>query len=425
MKKIFFLLSIFLISFQLSAQNLSYAKDVVKNLTSKKMCGRGYVKNGNSNAAKYLIQEYKRFSLQTINGTFSQPFNIKVNTFPSSMFLKINDKILTPGADYLIDPYSPSLKGTFDVIHIKKESLLNQDSLRWLLQSSANKIIVIDETQFSNKDKSSLKKANEIISFLKYSRDISCNAVIQYTNEKLTWDIASEQAVRPSFTIHKKLDISEIKKISIHAHAKLITYQTQNICGYIKGTQQPDSFLVITAHYDHLGMMGSKTYFPGANDNASGIAMLLNLAQYFQAHPPAYSILFISLSAEELGLIGAKYFVNHPLIDLDKIKFLVNFDLAGTGDDGIKVVNGSIFKSEFNALKKMNQDNNYLPSVQIRGEACNSDHCMFYQKGVPCFYIYTLGGIRAYHDIYDRYETLPFTEFEDYCKLMIDFIQAE
>ncbi|MEN8203855.1 MAG: M20/M25/M40 family metallo-hydrolase, partial [Bacteroidota bacterium] len=162
-------------------------------------------------------------------------------------------------------------------------------------------------------------------------------------------------------------------------------------------------------------------YFPGANDNASGIAMILNLAKHFSENPPAYSMVFMALGAEEIGLLGAKAFTEDPTFDLDRIKFLVNFDLAGTGDEGIKVVNATVHQREFDLLSVLNTEKDLLPAVSSRGPACNSDHCMFHQKGVPSFYIYTLGGIQAYHDIYDRYETLPLTEFVDYCTLMISF----
>jgi len=102
---------------------------------------------------------------------------------------------------------------------------------------------------------------------------------------------------------------------------------------------------------------------------------------------------------------------------------MINFDIAGTGDDGIQVVNGSVFKDEFELMRKINESDNLLPQVKIRGEACNSDHCLFYQKGVPSFFIYTLGGIQAYHDIDDRPETLPLTAFENYFKLITNFVE--
>ena len=163
----------------------------------------------------------------------------------------------------------------------------------------------------------------------------------------------------------------------------------------VKGTSGKDSTLVLTAHYDHLGLLGKKVYFPGANDNASGVAMLLSMARYYAKNPPEYNMVFLAFSGEEIGLLGSKAFIEQPLTDLSKIKFLVNFDLAGTGDEGIKVVNGTIFKTDFDRLQQLNERYHLLPKVEIRGEACNSDHCLFYAKGVPCFFIYTQGGIQS------------------------------
>jgi len=263
------------------------------------------------------------------------------------------------------------------------------------------------------------------LQLLKTSPEINIKGVIIYTNDKLTWESSTTQNIRPVIIINKELDISNLNSIEINVDAKFIQkYETQNIIGSIKGSSNSDSMIVVLAHYDHLGKMGKATYFPGANDNASGVAMILNLAKHYSTHPPKYTTVFIALSGEELGILGAKAFTDHPLIDLTKIKFLVNFDLAGTGEEGIRIVNGSIFKEKFDLISKINLQQNLMPKIDIRGAACNSDHCFFYEKGVPCFYIYTQGGIRAYHDIYDKYETLPFTEFVDYCKLMILFFDS-
>ena len=150
--------------------------------------------------------------------------------------------------------------------------------------------------------------------------------------------------------------------------------------------------------------------------------MLLNLAKQYQFNKPKHNTVFIAFGGEEIGLVGAKHFVENPLFDLGKVKFLINFDISGTGDDGIQVVNGSVYREEFDRLSQINNDQQLLKQVKIRGEACNSDHCIFHMKQVPCFFIYTLGGIQAYHDIYDKAETLPLTEFEDYFELMARFI---
>jgi Zn-dependent M28 family amino/carboxypeptidase len=189
---------------------------------------------------------------------------------------------------------------------------------------------------------------------------------------------------------------------------------------------QPDSFIVFTAHYDHLGMMGDNTMFPGAHDNASGVAMALDLMKHY-ANPdnkPYYSVVFIATAAEELGILGSKYFCANPLFGLEKIKFLINLDMVSTGDEGIMVVNGAVFTEEYDKLVKINTEKSYLKAISKRGEAKNSDHWFFYRNGVKCFFIYTLGGVSEYHNIYDKPEALPYTEYNDIFKLLTDFVKT-
>ena len=172
---------------------------------------------------------------------------------------------------------------------------------------------------------------------------------------------------------------------------------------------------------DHLGGMGEHTFFPGANDNASGISLLLSLVKYYTENPPPYSIGFICFAGEEAGLLGSAYFTEHPLITLDKIKFLINIDMVGTGERGITVVNATLHPKEFTLLNQINDQKKYLSKINSRGKAANSDHYYFTEKGVPAFFIYTQGGISAYHDVYDLPATLPLTEFTDLRHLFIDF----
>ncbi len=228
----------------------------------------------------------------------------------------------------------------------------------------------------------------------------------------------------PAFEIVKKDSPASGVKAKFRVDAKLINgYTSQNVIGYIPGKIEPDSFIVISAHYDHLGRMGKDTYFPGANDNASGTAMLLELANYYSSHQPDYSIAFMAFGAEEAGLIGSSYYVGHPLFPLNQIKFMVNLDLVGTGDEGMTVVNGVMLADEFNLLTKINEQKGYLSKVNKRANAPNSDHYFFATKGVKAIFIYTLGGIKAYHDVYDGAETLPLTKFKELFGLLTDFIE--
>ncbi|MCF6184206.1 MAG: M20/M25/M40 family metallo-hydrolase, partial [Bacteroidales bacterium] len=196
--------------------------------------------------------------------------------------------------------------------------------------------------------------------------------------------------------------------------------ETKNIIAYVKG--KTDTSIVFSAHYDHLGTMGKTVFFPGANDDGSGVAMLLNLAKYFSKQKkPKYNIVFMFFSGEELGLLGSRYYTQHPIFPLSKIKFLINLDMVGSGDKGITVVNGTVFKDRFNKLVEINDTKNYLPEIKIRGKAANSDHYFFFEEGVPSFFIYTLGKYKEYHNIFDTPERLPLSKFEELMNLLIDF----
>ncbi|WP_449435820.1 M28 family metallopeptidase [Pedobacter steynii] len=361
------------------SQDLHNARKTVNQLASKALWGRGYTNNGMAKAADFICSAFKAYGLSPMSGAdFKQPFSFPVNTFPGKMLVTINGKKLSPGKDYIVMPQS-------------------------IGKTAKGKFVQKDSVTFADTDQ-------RIITVLK---------------DKLTWSVAPQQDDFTGIEINK----NAIKGIPLNfqiniENAFIPEFNTSNVCGIVKGTTKPDSLLVITAHYDHLGGMGSKTYFPGANDNASGISFLLSLAKYYAANPQPYTMAFICFAGEEAGLLGSKYFTDHPLVPLQKIRFLVNVDMVGTGETGITVVNATIHPKEFSLLNQLNDKSKYLPKINSRGKAANSDHYFFTEKNVPAFFIYTTGGISAYHDIYDRPKTLPLTEYQDLFKLFIDFNAA-
>jgi Zn-dependent M28 family amino/carboxypeptidase len=104
-----------------------------------------------------------------------------------------------------------------------------------------------------------------------------------------------------------------------------------NMIGYIQG--KSDNVIVISAHYDHLGVVKGEV-FNGADDNASGVGGLLNLATYFAKNKPNNTIIFAAFDAEEMGLQGAKAFVANPPVALEKIKLNINMDMIAHNDKG-------------------------------------------------------------------------------------------
>jgi len=375
MKKFGFIFFLFL-TVNSFAQDSTYTRNVVNTLTSKEFWGRGYTKEGMKKAAEYLTVEYQKIGLLPMGNSYTQPFNFPVNTFPGKMMVAINGQKLVPGKDFIVNNESPGIK--------QVANLTPNDSLNYRASSSL---------QVSLKD-------------------------------KLTWSVATEVGEVTTIQLDKKNFTSIPKKISVDIENKFIrNFEAANVCGLVKGTKFPDSILIITAHYDHLGGMGAATYFPGANDNAAGVATLLSLAKYYAAHPQPYSIGFICFAAEEAGLLGSRYFVENPLVLLNNIKFLLNLDLVGTGEAGMTVVNASVYPKEFTMLNAINNKNQYISKINPRGKAANSDHYFFTEKGVPAFFIYTQGGPSAYHDIFDKPETLPLTKYKDLFKLIVGFNQ--
>ncbi len=422
MKRIFTLLLI-LVPLIINCQDLDYAKQIINVLASEAYCGRGYVDKGDIKASEFIASELQKLSVVPLNGkSYFQEFDISVNTFPGRVSVKINDLQLKTADDFLIESSSPPAKGRYGIMALKRSQLSSEEKVVTVIKEAGERYILIDNRNRNTENQESAKKTDNYINYLKYSPQVHIKGVIILTEDKLTWEPATNMTPRPVIIINKDIELNGSDIIEINVESRYIpSYKTRNVAGIIRGSEQPDSFIVVTAHYDHLGKLGKDVYFPGANDNASGVAMILTLADYYNDHKPRYSMVFIALAAEELGILGAKAFVNDPLIELKNIKFLINFDLAGTGDEGIKVVNGSVYKDKFELLTMINQEKSLVPKIEKRGEACNSDHCMFYQKGVPCFYIYTLGGSKAYHDIYDTPDALSLAAFSNYTTLITDF----
>lgn len=411
---IFSIITITITVFGQTAQD--YGKDIVKKMASPSFYGRGYVNKGSEITSNYIVEKFKRYGLKKYNNNYKQELDIDVNTFPSVVEVRIDNKRLETGKDFIVSPVSGSSKGEYSLFWIDSTNFPNVIEQMKYIRLGSNVSFVMDKKGITNKDTLALFK--EFRMYL-----ASLGPVVNIEDNKLTWSVGRSAVKNAMISILRSNVTREIETISLNIENKLEKkYKVSNVIGYIEGKCKKKN-IVISAHYDHLGMMGQNTYFPGANDNASGTAMMLYLANYFSKNKPKHNIVFMSFAAEEAGILGSKYYTENPLFPLNKIKFLVNLDLAGTGDEGITVVNATLHKKEFKKLGKINLKKKYLEKVKLRGPAANSDHYFFTQKGVPAFFIYTNGGIKAYHDIFDKSETLPLTEFNDYSNLLIEFIK--
>ena len=205
--------------------------------------------------------------------------------------------------------------------------------------------------------------------------------------------------------------------VTVHAvtdmeHTEVTTY---NVFGYLEGSDPllKEQAVVVGAHYDHLGVGGpgsgsraidTTAIHYGADDNASGVAGMLELAEYFSAleNRPSRSLLFVAFGAEEMGLIGSEYFVEHSPLPLDSLYAMINFDMIGRLDEEKRsiMVGGAGTSAESEEILRSVEP----PSLNIGYSPEGygpSDHAAFYGRNIPVFFIST-GAHTDYHTPYDR-----------------------
>lgn len=392
------------------------ARGYINDLCSPDMHGRGYVNGGDSLAADYLGAKFKALGLDPVRGSYFEPFNFNVNTFPEPIYAVIDGMALEAGVDFIVGPSSGKAAGSFGIAHVTPQDLSGGNAAR------TYGVITGKAVHFKVPP---TKNADSLALFAKMERELMYYApVIKRSSGKLTWSVAHEALPFPLIEVLPEAITDSAETIDLRLRNKLIkSHGARNVWGWVKGKKPGKGTIIISAHYDHLGRMGD-ALFPGANDNASGVAMLLTLAERFMKEPPDHNVFFIAFAGEEAGLEGSTWCVADRPIEWGTVRLMINLDILGTGDDGIMVVNATVQEDEFALLTQINTDKPRLVDIKSRGPACNSDHCPFVQKGIPAIFIYTLGGIAAYHDVNDKPETLPLTDFADIHHTLSDFVHA-
>jgi hypothetical protein len=409
--------SIFSLGF---AQTYPY-RDAISTLCSPSYAGRGYVNQGCEKAAAFIAQEFQKIGLRPLKrNNYFQNFSFPVQSFPGACQFILGNDTLQPGIDYLVDPASAGIQTPqqYTLVYCNIKSLYrNVNAFR---PCPKDRMLVVKTSGFGGDTNKVLQaRLKELQQFA---------AVLEITTNKLTWSVSQTVLPYPAFIAKADRFVSQPSSANIHLESVFHSaYKCSNVLAYLPAAQKAKNkpYIVLTAHYDHLGMMGQNTYFPGANDNASGVGMLLYLAQQqAKERNPNFNYVFIAFSGEEAGLLGSAYFVAHPIIPLKDIRFLLNTDIMGSGEEGITAVNATLFKPEFEKLVELNQKGNFLPQVKSRGPAANSDHYFFTEKGVPTFFVYTMGPNKNYHDVHDKYEALSFAEFGDLATLFYKFLNS-
>ena len=200
-----------------------------------------------------------------------------------------------------------------------------------------------------------------------------------------------------TFDVQIKNVIKSTAKDTLTANSDSIkTIAAKNVIAWVEGTDKKlkKQFVVLSAHYDHLGVAAQPkmiegkmdSIYNGARDNAVGVAAVINAATYFSKHPPKRSIMFIAFTAEEMGMLGSKYFADHPVIPFNKIVYNLNCDNGGYNDTTIFTIVGLGRTTADNDIKKACAMYNIKPTADPDSSLHlfdRSDNVNFAKKGVP------------------------------------------
>lgn len=395
----------------LQAQDTNYVRQVIQKLSAPEMYGRWIPHKGDSIAAEFIRKEFINSGVQPIGTEYFQHFETMGYAMEENPKVVVDGKALKLYEDYNFPFSVPNVSGTFSILKgdlqlldYDKDTYHAQDK-RWerFKRKHSKQLqqayICFDMRELAKMDKEKQNRIRKNINALQWQENnrFGFKGVIIVTENLPTFGV--RYMGKPNFALlyvkagqmsHKS------KQIEVQLPNEVRKHLTQNVCGVVRGIAVPDSFLVFTAHYDHLGALGDY-YFPGAHDNASGTALVLDLARHFSQNPHRYSTVFLLFTGEEAGLLGSSIFADNAKVPLKKIVQLVNFDLSCGGDDGIMLVNGrdSLCLPYTSLLEEINADKKRVKEIRYRNNVPNSDHYPFTEKNVPSFFVYTLGGFFA------------------------------
>lgn len=209
--------------------------------------------------------------------------------------------------------------------------------------------------------------------------------------------------------------------------------KTWNVIGVIVGSDPvlKNEYVVLGAHYDHLGMGGGPSsksdkiaIHHGADDNASGTSALLEIGEKLMSQRAALkrSVILVAFGAEEQGLLGSKYFVEHPVVPLSQIKLMINMDMVGrlNSENHVYMGGAGTFPGGMELMRELGPPLGLSPMVHA-GSVGGSDHVSFYKKNISVLGIHT-GGHPQYHTPEDTVDLINFKGQKQVCEYVFNAI---
>ncbi len=444
-------------------------KEHISYLASDELKGRKPGTEGDSLSALYILNKFKDAGLELLADNGYQYFDVitKVETGDKNSF-EINGEKAELNKDFVPVGFSGNKTLSAEVLFAGFGFDINDDSLKWndyngidvkgkwvmifradpdldnsfspyasysndrykamtAVDHGAAGLLLINTVDFDKKDNVDKIKFDQSISSVEIP-------VMQITRALANKILAStgktiESLEKRLSTKKQPASVVTSQKINATSDVSFKKVTTHNVVGMVKGTKTPDSYIVVGGHYDHLGMggQGSGSRKPdtiavhnGADDNASGTAGVIEIAQKVADNPLESSVIFIAFSSEELGLIGSKYFVNNPIIDLKKVKAMINMDMVGRLDSLKRLsIGGTGTAAEADSILDLTLKNYDFEVVRNPQGSGPSDHSSFYFENIPVIFI-TTGVHDQYHTPADDLDLINLPGEEAVVKLAYD-----
>jgi hypothetical protein len=489
-KKVLFLLifPVTLFAQQKDSTALHYSsliteKNMSKNLhvlASDEYEGRETGKRGQKMAAQYIMQQFKDAGIPPYKDTtYLQEFPVNV-ILPAPAEISINGINYKGNKDYYNYPGLSEQKTTTNNIVFLGYGI-EENNYNEYLEDINNKVVMILSGEPYNEDSISIitgKKTPSLWSTYYRAKSekirekgaLALFIVVDDVEKEIVEN--KHRLERPAMVknntlvqmpviyistamadaILKKTSVKKIKEkisktgkpltktakadVSIRVVNTSQKIMTENVLGYVSGSDLKEEIIVVTAHYDHLGKDGD-VVFNGADDDGSGTVAVIELAKAFakakqEGRGPRRSMLFMTVSGEEKGLLGSAYYSEHPEFPLEKTICDLNIDMIGRVDEKhtgnsnyIYLIGADKLSSELHAIsEKMNKlysnlelDYTYNDEKDKNRFYYRSDHYNFAKKGIPV--IFYFNGVHSdYHKETDEVEKIDFQKMEKITRLV-------
>ena len=425
-------------------------EDLHKNLSilaSDEYEGRETTKKGQKMAAEYIKNHFKNLNVSPGNkGEYFQSFDVNVTDFTRVIFVLNKDTL------NIIDDYY-MIGGTKDTILLNKDIIdvnygIQEDNYNdYSNINVTNKIVVLKQgvpenikvdfawNNWRKKVKTAMNNGAIAVITVKNDYEKSVSILKDYLLKpemKMHYDAKVKNKLIPNICISKDFYKNNIKTSKTIANLSIdIKYKapSENVLGYIEGRENKDELLVISAHYDHLGFDNGEVC-NGADDDGSGTVALMSIAKAFQkakqeGNGPKRSILFLSVSGEEKGLFGSKYYTDNPVYPLKNTIADLNIDMVGRKDSlhddynyiyiigsdkiskDLHVINEKVNKNHFGFFL----DYTYNDENDPNHFYYRSDHYNFAEKGIPVIFYFS-GVHEDYHKPTDDVDKINFNKLE-------------